>query len=59
MMFRRMKSALKALLRGQEGQAATEYALGATTVAIGWSGYVVSFLHDNIVPSESARVHQY
>jgi APA family basic amino acid/polyamine antiporter len=23
-----------------------EYALGATTVAIGWSGYVVSFLHD-------------
>ena len=22
-----------------------EYALGATTVAIGWSGYVVSFLH--------------
>jgi APA family basic amino acid/polyamine antiporter len=23
-----------------------EYSLGATTVAIGWSGYVVSFLHD-------------
>src|SRR4051812_596342 len=23
-----------------------EYALGATTVAIGWSGYVVSFLRD-------------
>jgi APA family basic amino acid/polyamine antiporter len=23
-----------------------EYALGAATVAIGWSGYVVSFLHD-------------
>jgi basic amino acid/polyamine antiporter, APA family len=23
-----------------------EYALGATTVAIGWSGYVTSFLHD-------------
>src|SRR5499427_4626388 len=23
-----------------------EYALGATTVAIGWSGYVVSFLND-------------
>jgi APA family basic amino acid/polyamine antiporter len=23
-----------------------EYALGAVTVAIGWSGYVVSFLHD-------------
>jgi len=23
-----------------------EYALGATTVSIGWSGYVVSFLHD-------------
>ena len=23
-----------------------EYALGATTVAIGWSGYVVSFLKD-------------
>ena len=23
-----------------------EYALGATTVAIGWSGYVVSFLSD-------------
>jgi basic amino acid/polyamine antiporter, APA family len=23
-----------------------EYAVGATTVAIGWSGYVVSFLHD-------------
>ncbi len=24
-----------------------EYALGAVTVAIGWSGYVVTFLHDN------------
>ena len=24
-----------------------EYALGATTVAIGWSGYVVSFLKDS------------
>ena len=23
-----------------------EYMVGATTVAIGWSGYVVSFLHD-------------
>ena len=23
-----------------------EYALGAATVAVGWSGYVVSFLHD-------------
>ena len=23
-----------------------EYALGASTVAVGWSGYVVSFLHD-------------
>ena len=23
-----------------------EYAVGAITVAIGWSGYVVSFLHD-------------
>ena len=31
-----------------------EYALGATTVAIGWSGYVVSFLKDFgiIIPSE-------
>ena len=27
-----------------------EYALGATTVAIGWSGYVVSFLKDIGVP---------
>ena len=27
-----------------------EYALGATTVAIGWSGYVVSFLHDLGIP---------
>jgi basic amino acid/polyamine antiporter, APA family len=27
-----------------------EYALGATTVAIGWSGYVVSFLRDLGVP---------
>jgi basic amino acid/polyamine antiporter, APA family len=33
-----------------------EYALGATTVAIGWSGYVVSFLRDFgiIVPSRFA-----
>ena len=23
-----------------------EYALGASTVAVGWSGYLVSFLHD-------------
>ena len=23
-----------------------EYMVGATTVAIGWSGYVASFLHD-------------
>jgi len=23
-----------------------EYAVGAITVSIGWSGYVVSFLHD-------------
>src|SRR6201990_2057918 len=33
-----------------------EYAVGAITVAIGWSGYVVSFLHDfgiNIPPSLS------
>src|ERR1700675_1597679 len=34
-----------------------EYALGAVTVAIGWSGYVVSFLRDigiNIPPALSA-----
>jgi len=34
-----------------------EYALGAVTVSIGWSGYVVSFLHDigiNIPPALSA-----
>src|ERR671935_2272942 len=34
-----------------------EYALGAVTVSIGWSGYVVSFLHDigiNIPPQLSA-----
>ena len=33
-----------------------EYALGATTVAIGWSGYVVSFLKDLgiVVPNEYA-----
>ena len=34
-----------------------EYAVGAITVAIGWSGYVVSFLHDfgiNIPPMLSA-----
>jgi APA family basic amino acid/polyamine antiporter len=34
-----------------------EYAVGAITVAIGWSGYVVSFLHDfgiDISPSLSA-----
>ncbi|MFZ0777867.1 MAG: amino acid permease [Xanthobacteraceae bacterium] len=34
-----------------------EYALGATTVAIGWSGYVVSFLRDFgiVVPPDFAR----
>jgi APA family basic amino acid/polyamine antiporter len=34
-----------------------EYALGATTVAIGWSGYVVSFLKDFgiVVPSAFAQ----
>src|SRR5271167_4823468 len=34
-----------------------EYALGATTVAIGWSGYVVSFLHDFgvVIPAEFAQ----
>src|SRR5438132_436065 len=34
-----------------------EYALGATTVAIGWSGYVVSFLADFgiVVPSALAQ----
>ncbi len=34
-----------------------EYALGATTVAIGWSGYVVSFLNDLgiAVPAAYAR----
>jgi basic amino acid/polyamine antiporter, APA family len=34
-----------------------EYALGAVTVSIGWSGYVVSFLHDvgiNVPPQLSA-----
>src|SRR5215470_17246039 len=34
-----------------------EYALGAVTVSIGWSGYVVSFLHDiglNIPPQLTA-----
>jgi basic amino acid/polyamine antiporter, APA family len=34
-----------------------EYAVGAITVSIGWSGYVVSFLHDfgiNIPPALSA-----
>ncbi len=31
-----------------------EYALGATTVAIGWSGYVVSFLHDLGIPVPAA-----
>src|SRR6516162_2260683 len=33
-----------------------EYALGATTVAIGWSGYVVSFLSDIgiVVPAQYA-----
>src|SRR5437763_1419494 len=34
-----------------------EYALGAVTVSIGWSGYVVSFLHDigiHIPPALSA-----
>ena len=36
-----------------------EYALGATTVAIGWSGYVVSFLRDlgiNIPPHQHADI---
>ena len=35
-----------------------EYALGSTTVAIGWSGYVVSFLKDFgiVVPPEFAAV---
>src|ERR1700732_4659105 len=34
-----------------------EYALGATTVAIGWSGYVVSFLKNVgiVVPDEFAN----
>jgi APA family basic amino acid/polyamine antiporter len=34
-----------------------EYALGATTVAIGWSGYVVSFLRDLgiVIPSAYAQ----
>src|SRR3989475_6371046 len=32
-----------------------EYALGAVTVAIGWSGYVVSFLHDTGVTVPGAR----
>jgi len=34
-----------------------EYALGATTVAIGWSGYVVSFLKDLgiVIPSALAQ----
>ncbi len=31
-----------------------EYALGATTVAIGWSGYVVSFLRDLGIPIPDA-----
>src|SRR3954453_16855744 len=33
-----------------------EYSLGATTVAIGWSGYVVSFLHNVgiIIPPQFA-----
>jgi APA family basic amino acid/polyamine antiporter len=36
-----------------------EYALGAVTVAIGWSGYVVSFLHDIgiDIPAEAQRAH--
>ena len=35
-----------------------EYALGATTVAIGWSGYVVSFLKDFgiVVPADFAEI---
>ena len=28
-----------------------EYALGAATVAVGWSGYLVSFLHDSRHPA--------
>lgn len=34
-----------------------EYALGATTVAIGWSGYVVSFLRDLgiVIPEEFSK----
>jgi APA family basic amino acid/polyamine antiporter len=36
-----------------------EYALGAVTVAIGWSGYVVSFLHDIgiSVPAKFSAAH--
>jgi APA family basic amino acid/polyamine antiporter len=36
-----------------------EYALGATTVSIGWSGYVVSFLGDIgvVVPPEVSAAH--
>ena len=34
-----------------------EYALGAVTVAIGWSGYVVSFLRDFgiVIPPQFTR----
>ena len=37
-----------------------EYALGATTVAIGWSGYVVSFLNDFgiVVPAGLCRLRR-
>src|ERR1043166_8412554 len=37
-----------------------EYALSATTVAIGWSGYVVSFLGNNLgihIPPQLAAAH--
>src|SRR5262249_47184144 len=35
-----------------------EYAIGATTVAVGWSGYVISFIQDNLhisVPAAFAK----
>ena len=34
-----------------------EYALGAATVAIGWSGYVVSFLKDFGITEERHFTH--
>jgi basic amino acid/polyamine antiporter, APA family len=34
-----------------------EYAFGATTVAIGWSGYVVSFLHNLGIDVPAALAH--